>query len=88
MYKEINDYINNLTDGDFALLCNDIYDWNTTGNLDKDSNLHRLSKSYPCPSAKYVADLVIDKSVERFEKIVLLLFKERPSKFLKKISDK
>lgn len=88
MYKEINDFINSMTDGDLVLFCNDIYDWNSTGNLDPDSHLYKLSKSYPCPNAKYVADLVIDRSVERLEKIVLLLFKENPSKFLKNTSNK
>lgn len=88
MYKEMNDYINNMSEGELAMLCNDIYDWNATGKLSQDSNLYRLSKSFPCPDIKYVADIVIDRSYERFAKIVSLLFRENPSKFLRNISDK
>lgn len=88
MYKEVNDFINSRTDSDLAMLCNDIYDWHSTGSLSKDSSLYKVSKDFTCPNADYVAELVMNRSAERFEKVVLLLFGKMPYKFLRSTSDK
>ena len=79
MYKEMNDYINNLSEGELAMLCNEIYDWNITGKLSQDSNLYRLSICFPCPDIKYV--VVCKEKVKQklmdFEKFIQVECKAR-----------
>lgn len=83
MYKELNDFINERSDGDLAMFCKEIYDWHNTGDLREDSHIYKISKDFPCPSINYVEELILDRSVEQLGKIVLLLLEKRSKKFLK-----
>lgn len=82
MSNKLNDFINERTEGDLVMLCNEIYDWNATKNLSEDSYIYGISRDFSC-SPNNVKELVLDRSVEKLGKIVPLLLGERASKFLK-----
>lgn len=84
MSKELKDFINERTDGDLVMLCNEIYDWHITGVLDQDSLLSRIKKDSNAKSEE-IEDIILNILAERLGKVVLLLLEKRPYKFLKTI---
>lgn len=79
MDEKLNDFIDNRTDGDLVMLCKEIYDWHITGNLSKDSYIYKTSIDFSC-SAKQVEELIVNKSVKKLGKVVLLLLQKMPTK--------
>lgn len=84
MEERLNSFIDERSDGDLAMLCKEIYDWHATGKLNEDSFIYRISKDFSC-SSNHVEELVLDRSVEKLGKIVLLLLEKRAFKFLKSV---
>ena len=82
MNKELIDFINERTEGDLVMLCNEIYDWHATGNLSKESHIYGISRDFSCSSNR-VEELILDRSVEKLGKIAILLLEKRASKFFK-----
>lgn len=87
MKNELNDLINERTDGDLVMLCNEFYDWDKTGILDPDSLLSRILRDSHIESED-IKEIILNISAERLGKVVLLLLMKRPNKFLKNISNK
>ncbi len=75
---------NERNEDDLVMFCNEIYDWHATGCLSKDSHIHKISIDFSC-SSNYVEEVILNKSVEKLGKVVLLLLAKMPSKFLKSI---
>lgn len=84
MSKELKDFIDKRIEDELVMLCNEIYDWHATGNLSEDSHIYGISKDFSC-SCNHVEELILNRSAERLEKVVLLLLEKRPTKFLKSI---
>lgn len=82
MEESLKNFIDERSDGDLAMLCKEIYDWHETGKLDKDSFIYKISKDFSC-SSNHVEELILDRSVEKLWKIVILLIEKRVSKFFK-----
>lgn len=80
----LKEYFDVMSNNDLIALCNEIYDWHTTGNLNKSPNLYKISNDFSC-SCNYVEELVLDKSVEKLGKAVLLLLEKRKSNFFENL---
>ena len=86
-WMNVSDFINERPDGDLVMLCNEIYDSHETGILDQDSLLSRIFRDSNVKSED-IEDIILNISAERLEKVVLLLLRKRPYKFLKNIPNK
>lgn len=84
MSKELKDFINEMTDGDLVMLCNEIYDWHVTDILDQDSLLAKIKKDANA-KLEEIVDIILNILAERLGKVVLLLLEKRPYMFLKNI---
>ena len=82
MEERLISFIDERSDGDLVLLCKEIYDWHSTGNLSEDSFMYKISKDFSCTS-NHAEELILDKSFEKLGKAVLVLLERMPFKFFK-----
>lgn len=85
MDERLKKFIDERTDGDLSMFCKEIYDWHATGILDEGSHIYKIYKDFSCPSVNYVEDIILDRSVEKLGKIVVLLLEKRASRFFKSV---
>lgn len=80
--------IENLTDSELVIMCNEIFEYqNGNGDLNKKTSFYKMFKDN---QQKYTWDirfferLVVDEANKRFDKVVKLLMVNRPYFFIKK----
>lgn len=78
----LKNMISNLSINELITMCNDIYDWNNTGSLDQKSFFYRFAKEN-VENTRELEECVLEETSKRLQKTCLILFKERPSDFLK-----
>lgn len=83
----VSDFINERSDGDLVMLCNEIYDWHETGTLNQNYLLSMILRDSNL-KLEEIEDIILNKSAESLGKVVLLLLGKRSYKFLKNIPNK
>lgn len=82
--EEVRNYIKHMDENGLTNLCNVVYEWKyVTGKLRPDCTLNQLAENLRYWEIRDIEEIVIEVAMERFNNVVLLLFKSNPNNFLK-----
>lgn len=80
MNNELKEQINERSDGDLVMLCNQIFDWHETGMVNQDSLLSMIFRDSNIKPEE-IENIILDISARRLGKVVSLLMGKRPNMF-------
>lgn len=87
-YKEMENYIEHMNPDGLVNLCNDIYEWKyITGVLNPDCTLNVLADNLQYWDIRSMEEVIIRVATKKFNKVVVMLMKEAPYKFMRTIKE-
>jgi len=82
----MNKIVKDISDSDLIVMCNEIYEWKITGNLNQEGLLRKIfiehEENYV--SIRHLEEEVLTESHIRFKNIVKLLFLDNPGLYIQK----
>lgn len=83
----MNEFEKNISDTELVLICNEIYYWKNTGDLDQQGLFKTLfdeHKKEVFEQIMVLEDRIIREAHNRFNTVVKLLFTENPTMYIKR----